>query len=171
VGDCRLRGALSGVVLHNLHLHDVEAVGSDLANLDARGGALTRVLARLCRLTGAQVIDASLRDVTFADCRMEYAVFAGARLDRVVFRDCDLREVSLEDTQLRDVRFERCDLSGAALRRSRLLRVELEGCRLDGLNAISDLRGAALPWPDIVAQAGTFAAALGIGVVGDEDDA
>ena len=57
------------------------------------------------------------------------------------------------------------DLSGAALGQARLQRVELDGCRLDGLRSIADLRGATMPWSDIVGQAGTFAAALGIGVI------
>jgi hypothetical protein len=54
------------------------------------------------------------------------------------------------------------------LGQARRQRVELHGCRLDGLRSIVDLRGAAMPWPDVVAGAGTFAAALGIAIVDDE---
>jgi hypothetical protein len=57
------------------------------------------------------------------------------------------------------------------LGQARLLRVELDGCRLDGLRSIADLRGAAMPWPDVVAGAGAFAAALGIAVLEDEEPA
>jgi hypothetical protein len=46
-------------------------------------------------------------------------------------------------------------------------RVELRGCDLEGLKGAERLRGARMPWPDIVASAGTFAATLGI-VASDE---
>ena len=79
-----------------------------------------------------------------------------------MFADCDLRETSFGEAVLRDVRFERCDLGGAELARVRLQRVVLAGCRLEGINAVGDLRGASMPWPDIVANAGLFAAAAGV---------
>ena len=170
LAGCRVRGSLAGARLHDLHALDVAFVGADLANADLRGGAVTRVTVTQSRLTGAQLLETTLRDVTLDGCRLEFSVLAGARIDRVLFRDCDLREVSLEQAQLRDVRFERCDLSGAALGQARLQRVELDGCRLDGVRAIGDLRGATMPWSDIVGHAGAFAAALGIGVVAVEED-
>ena len=62
---------------------------------------------------------------------------------------------------LRDVRFERCDLG-----RAELSRVPLSGCaggcRLEGINAVGDLRRASMPWPDIIDDAGLFAAAAGV---------
>jgi uncharacterized protein YjbI with pentapeptide repeats len=171
IEDCRLRGSLAGARLHDLHLHDCEGIGADLANVELRGGALTRLTLRHCRLTGAQLMETSIRDVTFVDCRLDFAVLALARLDRVVLRGCDLREASLEQAQLRDVRFEGCDLSRAMLGQAQLQRVELHGCRLDGLRSVADLRGTTMPWPDIVAGAGAFAAALGIGILEDEEPA
>jgi uncharacterized protein YjbI with pentapeptide repeats len=169
IEDCRLRGSLAGARLHDLHLHDCEASHADLANVDLRGSALTRLALRLCRATGAQLVEATIRDVTLTDCRLDFAVLALARLDRVTFRGCDLREASLEEAQLRDVRFEDCDLSRAMLGQAQLQRVELHGCRLDGLRSIADLRGAAMPWPDIVALAGAFASAAGVAVLEDPE--
>jgi uncharacterized protein YjbI with pentapeptide repeats len=170
VAGCRVRASLAGARLHDLHALDTAIAGADLANIDVRDSAFTRVTVTQSRLTGAQLLEATLRDVTFDGCRLEFSVLAGARIDRVLFRDCDLRDVTLEQAQLRDVRFERCDLSGATLGQARLQRVELDGCRLDGVRAISDLRGATMPWSDIVGHAGTFAAALGIGVIALDDD-
>jgi hypothetical protein len=57
------------------------------------------------------------------------------------------------------------------LGQAQLQRVELEGCRLDGLRSFADLRGAAMPWPDVVAGAGAFASALGIAILEDKDPA
>jgi uncharacterized protein YjbI with pentapeptide repeats len=67
------------------------------------------------------------------------------------------------------VRFVDCDLSEADLSGARLAFCELQGCRLDGLRGAASLRGAVMPWADIVASAGTFADALGVGVL-DPDD-
>ena len=100
--------------------------------------------------------------MTLTDCRFDLASLAAARLERVVFADCDLRESSFAEAVLRDVRFERCDLGGAELAQVRLQRVELRGCRLDGINAVANLRGATMPWEDIVGNAGLFAAAVGV---------
>jgi uncharacterized protein YjbI with pentapeptide repeats len=162
LAECRLRGTLGGSRLGDLHLGDAAVAGADLANLEAAKAALRRSGFDQARLTGATFTEASLRDVTFTGCRMDLLSLAAARLERVVFADCDLREASFAEAVLRDVRFERCDLGGADLARVRLQRVVLAGCRLEGIHSVGDLRGATMPWPDIVANAGLFAAAAGI---------
>jgi hypothetical protein len=48
-----------------------------------------------------------------------------------------------------------------------LAQAELRGCDLDGLHGIGRLDGIAMPWPDIVDAAGTFASALGVRVAED----
>ena len=40
---------------------------------------------------------------------------------------------------------------------------------MDGLRGAESLRGAAMPWADIVAAAGLFAGALGVRVLDAED--
>ena len=158
----RVRGSLAGSRLVDLHLGDTAISGADLANLHAPKAALRRTAFDQARLTGADLSGASLRDVTFTGCRIDLAGLATARLERVVFADCDLREASLSEAVLRDVRFERCDLGALELARVRLQRAALRGCRLEGINAVESLRGAVMPWEDIVGNAGLFAAALGI---------
>ena len=100
-------------------------------------------------------------------CRFDLDL-AAARIERAVFADCDLRETSLAEAVLRDVRFERCDLGGVDADRVRLQRVELRGCRLDGIRSVENLRGAAMPWEDIVGNAGLFAAAVGVRAIEPE---
>jgi uncharacterized protein YjbI with pentapeptide repeats len=168
LAESRVQGTLGGSRLADLHLGDVAIAGADLANLRAPRAALRRVAVDQARLTGAELGEASLRDVTFTGCRIDLASLAAARLERVVFDGCDLREASFAEAVLRDVRFERCDLGGAELDRVRLQRVELCGCRLEGIRTVADLRGAAMPWPDIVANAGLFAAAAGVRASEDE---
>jgi uncharacterized protein YjbI with pentapeptide repeats len=165
LSGCRITGALAGTRLHDVHVLDTVLEGADLANADLRTGALHRVLLQACRGTGASLAETSLRDVAFVDGRFDLADFAAARLDRVTFTGCDLHDTTFEQAQLRDVRFERCDLTGATLGQMRLQRVELSGCTLRAVRSLSDLRGAVMPWPDLVDNAGELAAALGIGVL------
>jgi uncharacterized protein YjbI with pentapeptide repeats len=167
IEDTRIRGALAGAKLHDLHLHDAELLGADLANVDLTKAHLDRLTLKDCRLTGAQLVGATLKDTTLIGCRIDFAVLADARLDRVLLRDCNLSESSLEQAHLRDVRFESCDLTRATLGQSRHQRVELHGCTLREVRSLSDLRGAAFPYPDIVGHAAVFAAALGIAVIQD----
>jgi uncharacterized protein YjbI with pentapeptide repeats len=167
IEDARIRGTLASARLHDLHLHDAELVGADLANVDLKGAHLSRLTITGTRLTGAQLVEATLQDVTLTDCRLDFAVLAGARLDRVALHGCVLSEATLEQAQLRDVRLESCDLTRASLGQSQHTRVELHGCRLAEVRSIADLRGAALPYPDLVDQAANLAAALGIRVATD----
>jgi uncharacterized protein YjbI with pentapeptide repeats len=162
LAESELRGSLAGSRLPDLHLADSVIRGADLANVRAQKAALRRVAVEEARLTGAELAEASLSDVTFSGCRIDLASLAVTRMERVVFADCDMRETSLAEAVLRDVRFERCDLGGAELDRIRLQRVELHGCRLDGIRSVENLRGAAMPWDDIVGNAGLLAAAVGI---------
>ena len=146
---------------------DCELVGCDLANVVARGAAMRRVELRTARLTGLAWTEGELQDVAFRDCRADLASFADTRLLRVVFEGCVLREADLQGASLQSVRFQDCDLSGADLTGAHMTRCELRGCVLDGLKGVASLRGAAMPWPDVVGAAGTLAAALGIAVIED----
>ena len=63
------------------------------------------------------------------------------------------------------MRFDRCDLSDADLTAVRIDRCELRGCTLDGIAGLERLRGAAMPWADVVGNAGLLATALGIRIL------
>ena len=80
-----------------------------------------------------------------------------------------LGQTDFREALFRSVRFERCDLTDGDLAGVRIDRCELHGCTLDGLAALERLRGAAMPWADVVGNAGLLAAALGIRVLEDEE--
>jgi uncharacterized protein YjbI with pentapeptide repeats len=156
---------LSGGRLINLSFADVDLDACNLATVDARSGAMRRVTARGCRLTGLLWTEGTLRDVVLRDCRIDLASFTATTMEQVVFDGCILRQTDFQDAELRAVRFVDCDLTGADLSGARLAHCELEGCTLDDLRGAASLRGARMPWADIVAAAGTFAEALGVGVL------
>ena len=118
---------------------------------------MRRVTVRGCRMTGLLWTEGALRDVTLSDCAIDLASFAAATVEHVVFERCILRQTDFQDADLRLVSFVDCDLTDADLSGARLAHCELRGCTLDGLRGAASLRGAAMPWADIVAAAGTFA--------------
>ena len=146
-------------------LVDAVVENADWANRRATGVVLRRVEVRLCRLTGAELGEAALTDVTFADCRLDLAGLRFARLERVVFRDCRMAECDLHEASLEDVSFERCELREARFSGARIGRVAFAGCDLLGAAGVEALRGARMPWADVLANAPAFAAALGIEIV------
>ena len=149
----------------------VDAVAADLDWAGERGlgislqrSALSRV-----RLTGAELGEAKLADVTFDECRLDVTGFRHARLERVAFLDCRMGECDFTGATLTDVLFERCDLTRADFAGARLKRVELRACDLTGLDGAEALRGARMPWNDVLQNAVLFASLAGIEILVDDD--
>jgi uncharacterized protein YjbI with pentapeptide repeats len=144
---------------------DVIAAGTDWANQKARGAVLRRVELQDCRLTGAELAEGSLSDVTLGDCRLELAGLRMARLERVVFRGCRMGECDFYAAELKDVLFEGCELRRATFTNASMTRVELRGCDLTDLLGAEALRGARMPLTDVLGNGHLFAAALGIEIL------
>jgi uncharacterized protein YjbI with pentapeptide repeats len=156
---------LTGAKLVEGRLADVVFDGGSLANATANRTEVRRVVFASCRATGASFAEARLTDVLFDSCRLDLASFRFARLERVAFRDCRLEEADFYGAGLVSVLFERSPLVAATFTEATLERVELRGCELTGLHGAERMRGARMPWPDVVGAAETFAAAIGIEIV------
>ena len=153
---------LSGQTIRGLSFHDVVIERGNLANLVAPELTLRRVTVTGARMTGVQWTRGTIADVVFRDCRIDLATFAGTTFERVAFEGCLLQQAEFREALLRSVRFDHCDLTEADLTGLRIDGCELRSCTLDGLTGADRLRGAAMPWGDIVGHAGLFASALGI---------
>ena len=160
---------LSGARIAGLRFADVAVERGNLSNLAAPELSLRRVVVTGARLTGAQWTRGTITDTVFRDCRIDLATFAGTTFERTTFDGCLLAQTDFREGLLRSVRFDRCDLTEADLTGLRIDRCELRDCTLDGLTGLERLRGAAMPWADIVGNAALLAAALGIRVL-DEDE-
>jgi len=158
---------LGGGRLARLSLTDVELESCNLANADVRGGSAWRTRIVRSRLTGVAWNEGLIRDTVLTDCRIDLAAFSATRLDQVVFERCLLMQVDFQETSLRRVRFVDCDLTEADVTDARFDGCELRGCTIDGMRGAERLRGIAMPWEDIVASVGTFAAAVGVTVLDD----
>ena len=146
-------------------LVDVVATDVDWANRRSLRFSALRVEFRRCRLTGAELAEATLRDVTFVECRLDLVGLRHAKLERVVFRDCRMSECDLYGAVLKDVLLERCELREATLSAAEVEGFELRGCDLMGLRGAEALRGARMPWNDVLANAVLFASVVGIEIV------
>ncbi len=156
------RTDLTGRGLRALELTDVRVEGADWANLRAPRASWTRVELRGVRLTGGELAEALLRDVTFVDCRVDLTGLRSARLERVRFDGCRLEELDLYGSKLVDVRFERCELREATFSGARLERCAISRCDLSGLRGAESLAGVRMTWDDVLANAPVFALALGV---------
>ena len=158
---------VGGGRLAHLSLSDVELEGCNLANADVRGGSAWRARIARSRLTGVSWTEGLVRDAVLSDCRIDLSSFAATRFDQVIFERCLLMQADFQEANLRAVRFVDCDLTEADLMDARFDRCELRGCTIDGIRGAERLRGVAMPWEDIVASVGTFAAAVGVKVLDD----
>jgi uncharacterized protein YjbI with pentapeptide repeats len=170
LSEARLTGAeLAGARPTGLRLADVVIARGNLANVVVREPALNRVELVGVRLTGVQWTRGRIADAVFRDCRIDLATFAGTTFERVAFEGCLLAQSDLREALLRSVRFDGCDLTEADLTGVRIDGCELRGCTLTGATGLERLRGAAMPWADIVGNAGAFAGALGIRLLGEDE--
>jgi uncharacterized protein YjbI with pentapeptide repeats len=160
---------MAGAREQGWRLVDAIVERGNLANLVAAELSLNRVVFAGARLTGVQWTRGRITDVVFRDCRMDLALLAGTTFERVTFDGCLLAQTDFGEALFRSVRFDHCDLGEADLSGLRIDGCELRSCTLDGLLAAERLRGAAMPWADVVGHSGLFATALGIRVLGEDE--
>jgi uncharacterized protein YjbI with pentapeptide repeats len=146
---------------------DARIESADFSNERFLRSSLRRVELHLCRLTGVELAEATWNDVVLTDCRLDFGGFRLAKLTRGVLRDCRLEEADFGAATLTDVVFERCELRRASVAGCRVERVELRGCTLTELVGVESLRGAGMPWDDVLENAPLFAQGLGIQVLSE----
>jgi uncharacterized protein YjbI with pentapeptide repeats len=165
--QCRCQNVSLGQVrLNRTIIRDVEFDRCDLANLRARESSMSRVAVSATRMTGLTWITGVLRDVTFANCRIDLAFFSATKFTNVVFANCRLDQANFGDAELTEVRFDGCDLTAAQFSGARLAETRFTGCDLTGLAGVTSLRGAIMSGADAVGLAASFATALGIKIEG-----
>jgi uncharacterized protein YjbI with pentapeptide repeats len=164
--ECRAENVdLAGATLRRSSIRDVVVDGGSWANVDFTEAALQRVELRNVRLTGAVLAGASLRDMSFVDCRMDLSAIRFGRLERVRFENCRMEEIDLYEARLSSVVFAGCGLTNASLAKAAFSSCEMHECDLAGIGNPEQLRGVGMPWPDIVRSAAVLAAAAGVRVI------
>jgi len=133
-------------------------VGTNLSETNWLDATVLRSL-----FAGVEGYGATLRRVTFQECKFSTLNLRGATLKDVVFDRCELSEVDFGQAELAGVRFP-----GSALRRARfdaatLREVDLRGATdLDLASGCESLRGAVVTSGQLLELAPALARALGI---------
>jgi uncharacterized protein YjbI with pentapeptide repeats len=118
-------------------------------------------------MTGLSWLDGTIRDVTFANCRIDLASFRSSRFKDVVFTGCRMEQADFGEADLRGARFEGCDLTGGQFSGAQLAGTRFADCVLAGIGGVTSMRGAIIKGADALALTYILADALGIKI---EDD-
>jgi len=159
---------LSGAILRRVSIRDTVIERGNWANADASEATMTRVEIRGVRLTGAVFASAQIKDVTFVGCRLDLSSFRFAQLDGVRFENCRMDETDLYRATITSVAFSTCDLTKASLAETTFHRGEMRDCELNGVGNPEQLRGVAMPWPDIIRSAAVLASGVGVRILEDD---
>lgn len=164
---------LTGVRFENAEGVDVEVRDSELIDCD-----LSRVRFRSvatstfdgCKLTGADLSGAQVRDVRWASSRITLANLRMATFERVQWHECAVEECDLFDSTLTDVDLSGSSVVGLNLDRARFERVDFRGAANLELASFSTLKGALFSPAQLPAMAFVLATALGADIESDAAD-
>lgn len=125
--------------------------------------SLTRVAFVRCRLGGADLGDARLRDVHFDGCVLDLASLRGAQLERVEVHGGRLDGLDLSGARLVDVSID-SSLAEVTLDGCRFERVDLTAADLSSVADLTAIRGATINESQAVALSIRLARAAGLRV-------
>jgi uncharacterized protein YjbI with pentapeptide repeats len=157
------RVALPGSTFGAITLRDVQLVGCDLANLNARALTAVRVEFMDCRMTGFRVEEpAECHDVLISEGIQTYAQFAHARFKSAEFKSCNFEDANFLGADLQGCIFRGCNLDNADMRGAKLREADLRGSVVEGMRLNpADIHGAVVD----PSQAMIFATLLGIRIL------
>ena len=79
-----------------------------------------------------------------------------------------MEEADLYKATLTSVAFLACDLTNASLAEAIFHRGEMRDCELNGVGNPEQLRGVAMPRPDIIRSAAVLASGVGVRILEDD---
>ncbi|GAA4935538.1 pentapeptide repeat-containing protein [Actinoplanes utahensis] len=161
--QCRFRAArLAGAVLPKVRLTDCLVERSDWSNVRAENGSMERLAVSGSRMTGLAWSGGMLRDVTFADCKLDLTNWRFARFAAVTLTGCNLTGADFTNADLRKATFVDCDLSGAQFSNASMRGARFQRCELAGIGGITSWEGAIVHPDDLLGLSYALAGALGI---------
>jgi uncharacterized protein YjbI with pentapeptide repeats len=111
-----------------------------------------------------QAFSASMRRVTFRNCKLDSVNFRSGTLTEVRFEDCVLRDAEFGGATLRRVGFGACTLARADFTKASCDEVDLRGAELGISGGYESLRGTTIDSGQLIALAPLLARHLGITV-------
>jgi uncharacterized protein YjbI with pentapeptide repeats len=132
----------SEAILERTGFSDVELLNCDMIATKLPESSWRRVLIDSSRCSGVQLQTSILKDVTFINCKLNFANFRFSKLKKVSFKDCVLDEADFYSAELESVDFENCSLDKTEFSNAKLKHVDLRSSEITGVSGISSLAGA-----------------------------
>jgi fluoroquinolone resistance protein len=100
----------------------------DLSNMQVQGASLRSVSFKDCKAVGINWAGAnSVTHLNFEKCVINYAVFGGLDLKKSALKNCVAREADFEGTNLSEVDCRGTDFAGARFANTNLTKADLRG--------------------------------------------
>jgi uncharacterized protein YjbI with pentapeptide repeats len=172
MGDVVVRGGRwSGVILDGLRAFNVVFEDCDLSGLALlEEPSLQNVTFTRCRLSGAELSGARLRNVRFMGCTLDDANLRMIDAEKVVFDDTVLVGTDLHGAKLTEARLVGCDLRGSDWAKATLKGVDMRGSRLEDIRGADRLRGVTISSSQVVPLAYSLAVAMELTISDEEGE-
>lgn len=115
----------------------------DFSNVDFEESSFRRVEFIHCRLTGAQFINATLKDVLIKESQCNYTNWNGSKMTQLELQDTIFTEGSFSLLEQKDVVVEHCDFTNCEFINTKLNGFDFSTSEISGITVTSeDLKGA-----------------------------
>lgn len=163
IGQCTVVGqSLASDTAPSLECQDTVLEDCDLSRLTIRALRRSRLVG--CKLTGTDLSTATVSDVVFERCQLQYTNLRMAKLKRVQFVDCVLHEVDGFELEATDLSFPGSTLQEFNLDRLVATRVDLRDAAELDLTGIGRLDGCLAAEVQLPTLAYAMAAAAGLNI-------
>jgi len=116
------------------------------------------------QMTGLQLAEGNIKDVSFTNCRINLSNFRNANFERCIFKDCDLTEADFAMAKLDFVEFDGCNLDQTEFSNSRCKEVKFIDTTLTTVKGGASLRGCTVSSQNLIELSPQLAQAAGITV-------
>lgn len=159
--------AMTGCELRDCWLDDVVIYNCDISANKLPKLSVDRAVFKSTRLSGIQLHESVLKDVSFVDCKLDLANFRFAKLKNVIFDSCVLTEADFAGATFNNVSFDNCELDKADFSNTKCTKLDLRGSSIVDVIGISSLKGAIVSPEQLISLAPQLAAEIGLVVEQD----
>lgn len=134
------RCMVAGRTMYHLKIWDSVLVGVDISAARAFEAGLLRSELLGCRMSGTQLGEGSITDVTFQNCKLNLLSFRKCIFERVVFQNCVLDEADFIGARLTDVTFIDCEMRGTDFNRVHCKNVDMTRSDITTIKGVMSLK-------------------------------
>lgn len=135
---------LSGVAASKIDITDCEFKAADFTASKFPDSSWLRVSVDTSRCTGLQILNSTLRHVTFKDSKLDLVNFRTSKLENVTFENCSLSDVDFNDASLKNITFKQCILNDVTFNNAKMFRVDISQSTIEHIKGIDSLKGATI---------------------------